>query len=81
MKTSKTEISPLLSLGIDAFSCLLLDPLKMTKENYYLRPFKTLLTLVNYSHIIELGSMGHAFNPSTFGEKAGESLGGRGVGG
>lgn len=51
------KFSPVSSLGIDASSCLLLHPLKMTKENYYWFPFKILLTILNYLHVIELGSV------------------------
>lgn len=63
------------TLEIDAPSFLLLHPLKMTYENYYLSSFKILLhAILNNLHVIELGSVTHAFNPSTWEAEAGGFL-------
>lgn len=61
-------------LGIDAPSFLLLHPLKMTYKIYYLSSFKILLAILNDLHVIELGSVTHAFNPNTWEAEAGGFL-------
>lgn len=66
---------PLVSaLGIDAPLFLLLRPLKVTSENYYLSSFKILLEILNDLHVLELGSVSHAFHSSTWGAEAGGFL-------
>lgn len=69
------KFSLVLVLGIDTPSFLLLHSLKMTYKNYYLSSFKILLhAILNDLHVIELGSVTNAFNPSTWEAEAGGFL-------